>query len=78
MKQRAEEEGRAEGLAKGRAEGRAEGHAEGLQQGILNSAKNLIRSTGMSAVQALSAIGVAQENLEEYIVLLEKCISEEK
>ena len=32
----------------------------------------------MSAVQALSAIGVAQENLEEYIVLLEKCISEEK
>jgi len=66
MKQRAE------------AEGRAKGMKQGMKQGILSSAQNLMRTTGMSAVQALSAIGVGQENLEEYIGLLETSISTEK
>lgn len=51
---------------------------EGVKHGMIISAQNLMRTIGMSAEQALSAIGVAREDMEEYMTLLKKSISAEK
>ena len=67
--QRLEEEIRMKERAQ--AEGWAEGMQQGMQQGILIGARTLIRTTGMSASDALSAMGIAENEFDKYLSLLE-------
>lgn len=67
--QRLEEEIRMKERAQ--AEGWAEGMQQGMQQGILIGARTLIRTTGMSASDALSAMGIAENEFDEYLSRLE-------
>ena len=63
--QRLEEEIRMKEIAQ------AEGRAEGMHQGILIGVRTLIRTTGMSASDALSAMGIAENEFDKYLSLLE-------
>ena len=60
------EEGRAEGRAEGREEGRVEGRAEGLAEGRieerLDNIKNLMINKKFTVEEALSALGIPEEN----------------
>ena len=57
------EEGRAEGREEGREEGRAEGRAEGREEGrfqaLVENTRRLMVSLGLTADQAMDALGIA-------------------
>ena len=57
-------------VEEGRAEGRVEGRAEGIATGIVTSIKNLMRNTGWPVEQALSTLGVPEEEWTRYTNLI--------
>lgn len=59
-----------ENMAKGMAKGRAEGRAEGIANGVITSIKNLVKNTGWPVEQAMTALGVPQEEWSKYVKLL--------
>ena len=65
-------EGRVEGKAEGKAEGKVEGRAEGLEQGILTSLRNLMTNLRLSAEEAIKALGIAPEDNEKYLSMLNR------
>ena len=56
----------------GREEGRQEGRAEGWEEGRLESLKNLIRNMGFTVEQAMSALGVPENEYSKYLGLLKE------
>ena len=56
------EEGREEGRAEGREEGRVEGRAEGRIEERLDNIKNLMINKKFTVEEALSALGIPEEN----------------
>lgn len=64
--------GLARGRVEGRAEGRAEGRVEGIANGVITSIKNLVKNTGWPVEQAMTALGVPQEEWGKYVELLAK------
>jgi len=59
-----------ENMAKGMARGRAEGRVEGIANGVITSIKNLVKNTGWPVEQAMTALGVPQEEWSKYVKLL--------
>ncbi|WP_051639392.1 hypothetical protein [Succinivibrio dextrinosolvens] len=55
-------EGREEGREEGRVEGRAEGRAEGRIEERLDNIKNLMINKKFTVEDALSALGIPEEN----------------
>jgi predicted transposase YdaD len=55
-------EGRAEGREEGREEGRVEGRAEGRIEERLDNIKNLMINKKFTVEDALSALGIPEEN----------------
>ena len=51
-------------------EGRAEGRAEGIATGVVTSTRNLMRNTGWPIEQALSTLGVPEEEWTRYTNLI--------
>jgi len=48
----------------------AEGRAEGIANGVITSIKNLVKNTGWPVEQAMTALGVPQEEWSKYVKLL--------
>ena len=61
--ERAREDGWEQGLAEGRAKGRAEGRAEAK----LSAVRNIMRSLNLAADKALTAVGIPQAELDNYL-----------
>ena len=53
----------------GKAEGKAEGRAEGITKGVIISLQNLMANTGWPIEQALTTLGVPQDEWERYTQL---------
>ena len=63
-------EGRKEGRMEGRMEGRKEGRMEGTRDERLKSIRNLINNLGLTARQAMDALGIPASEQGDYLALL--------
>lgn len=54
------------------AKGLARGRAEGIVNGVIASIKNLVKNTGLPVEQAMTTLGVPQEEWSKYVELLAK------
>jgi len=59
-------EGHAKGLSEGHAKGLSEGHAKGLVDGHRDAIRNLMKNMGLTASQAMDAIGIPQSEQHLY------------
>lgn len=64
--------GRAEGIAKGRAEGIEEGISLGIAKNMVDSIQSLMRTTGFTVEQAMTALEIPEAEKPKYRELLKK------
>ena len=63
---------REDGISEGHAKGLSEGHAKGLVDGHMDAIRNLMKSMGLTASQAMDAIGIPQSEQHLYAGLLDE------
>ena len=61
------EEGKREGLEEGKRKGLKEGKREGLKEGSINAVRGIMKSLGLTADKALAAIGIPEDEWQEYL-----------